>query len=163
MKPVQGWLPSQLASEMLDSASFRAPAETGGILMGYWTAAGGDVVVTDLVGPGQRAVHERNRFVPDHKDQQQGIEAIYEGSGRITTYLGDWHSHPSESAFLSPDDRRTLIRIARTPSARALRPMMVIVAGGGTDDWSFGMWVLYRESLLLWPRWKVLSAAIRFF
>jgi len=43
----------------------------------------------------------------------------YEQSGRLDTYLGDWHTHPGAvSGGLSWKDRACLKRIVRTPSER---------------------------------------------
>ena len=105
------------------------PFETGGLLLGYVPpAASSDVVVTGLVGPGPDAVHLADRFEPDSPWQTDELERAYKASGRRTTYVGDWHSHPHGGAYLSLTDYRTLFRISRDPAARLRRPTMVVAA-----------------------------------
>src|SRR5690606_33938556 len=87
------------------------------------------MVVRASVGPGPRAVHRRRGFVPDHVYHELETARIYADSGRVWSYLGDWHSHPSGTLVLSRTDRRTLARIARAPDARVPKPLMIVLAG----------------------------------
>lgn len=102
-----------------------SPKETGGVLMGYWSDR--DVVLTDIIGPGPKAVHRRYSFTPDSKWQENEIARIYEESGRVITYLGDWHSHPYGTQELSIKDLVTLLRVAIHKPARAPKPIMGIL------------------------------------
>lgn len=107
--------------------------------MGYWTKD--DVVITDVVGPGPNAFHDKHRFYPDSQYQERRVAEIYEQSGRLSTYLGDWHTHPGGSARLSRRDRRTLRAIGRSPDARCDRPVMLVLAGQ-EDNWVVAVWRL---------------------
>lgn len=104
--------------------------------MGYFN--GVDVVITDWIGAGPSAKHETASFEPDYDYQEREVAKIYHASGRVTTYLGDWHSHPGGGLTLSRTDRRTLERIANHPAARARRPLMMILSGRA--PWRFGIW-----------------------
>lgn len=97
------------------------------MLAGYRTANGADVVVTNVLGPGPGAFHGRHRFHPDSAFHTSEIERIYWNSGRVVTYLGDWHTHPHGPAFLSWTDIRTLRRISADPAARAPNALMAIL------------------------------------
>ncbi len=153
MIAIQTWISWELALEMFTMAAQEAPRETGGVLMGYWTSDGSDVVVTHVVGPGAAALHTTTLFVPDHDAHLRQIERIYLQSGRVSTYLGDWHAHPAGGSLLSATDRRTLRRIASTPSARADCPLMGIVARDEEGDWHLAVWILgQRRHLLFGPR-----------
>lgn len=122
---------------MRDEAARRDPHETGGVLLGYW---GEDAaVVADMVGPGPDALHGPNGFVPDAEYQEMEIAQRYETSGRIVTYMGDWHSHPGGSGRVSRLDLRTLHTIAREPAARAPAPIMLVVSDG--DPWKLMAWI----------------------
>lgn len=101
------------------------PKETGGVLMGYWSD--NDVVITNLIGPGPKAVHKRRSFTPDDQWQANEIAKIYNESKRVITYLGDWHSHPYGAPELSIKDLVTLFRVARHKPARAPKPVMGIL------------------------------------
>lgn len=105
--------------------------EVGGVLMGYRSAS--DIVIVDVVGPGPAASLKPRRFVPDARWQNEEIARIYEDSGRIHTYLGDWHTHPGMLPYPSSRDKSTLKKIAESPESRAEEPVMLIL-GTGLED-----------------------------
>lgn len=133
------------AEALADHADEKLPLETGGTLLGYWSD-GDEVLIQDVTGPGPNAVHERHRFVPDHEWQRETIAERYDASGRITTYLGDWHTHPAGGCTPSERDVRTARAIRQEPAARAPRPMMLIL-GGGTDGWRHVLYELQGRRL----------------
>ncbi len=103
------------------------PYETGGMLLGY-EADNGEAVVTAIIGSGPNARHRRFRFAPDANYQQEALETHFMRTDGRETYLGDWHTHPLGRAAPSLLDKRTLARIAYTPSSRTTRPVMLILA-----------------------------------
>lgn len=132
VRPVPGvvWLASSALALMNDEASAKAPLETGGVLMGYRGEESGEPVVTHAIGPGPRAVHDRVAFLPDQIFHVKRIAEIYRASGRRISYLGDWHTHPGGSAYLSECDEATLMLIALNKKARAPQPVMLILCPG---------------------------------
>lgn len=154
------WLARQVLSALVEEASRAAPAETGGVLLGYRAAPDGEPVATHAVGPGPGAIHERHRFVPDHEYQLAEIARLYEESGRRLDYLGDWHTHPGGAAYLSQSDRATLRRIAAARAARASRAVMLILAPG--PDWEPSAW-LGRLSGVCCPRLVALPLRVHVF
>ena len=137
------WIASDARKCIETEAQRRSPLETGGVLMGYWAEDRSGVVITDIVGPGPKAVHRRTSFIPDNVYQEREIERIYKESGRRITYLGDWHSHPDGPMRLSVLDRLTQLRIGMHQSARAPRALMAVIAGG--RPWTLGVWQLVRR------------------
>lgn len=147
LKPVHVFLPPAVAGQLECEAESHAPAETGGMLLGYrGDEAPHAIQVTCLVGPGPEAVHAPHRFEPDGEWQDARIARAYERSGRVVTYLGDWHSHPGGSARPSRTDRQTARRIARTHAARARRPLMLIL-WGRPGDWALTAYQWRRRRL----------------
>lgn len=130
------WLPERLSAELRREAAITYPQETGGVLMGY--ESGADLVVTCVIGPGPKAIHGRNSFVPDYDFQEAEIARVYGESKRASTYLGDWHTHPRGSDSLSDADRKTLKAISNCAEARIEKPVMVIL--WGSDRWSITAW-----------------------
>jgi hypothetical protein len=59
---------------------------------------------------------------------------VYRDSGRVVTFLGDWHSHPHGLPLPSATDVETAGRTAANERARAPRPLMVIL-GRDDDEW----------------------------
>ncbi|KRR18654.1 hypothetical protein CQ14_39420 [Bradyrhizobium lablabi] len=145
------WLSSRVMHSMAECARDLSPLENGGILLGW--RSGEDRIIVDLRGPGPLALHGRHCFLPDHKWQVAEINHAFEASGGDLDYLGDWHSHPYGVAEMSCLDSATLLQIAR----RVSEPLMLIVAGSGTD-WSPRCWKgqvvrsLLRRRLLATPQ-----------
>lgn len=123
------WIPRGIQQHLEKLARDWEPLEVGGVLAGYWNDQA--AVVTDFVGPGEDAQHDRYTFVPDDEYHATEIARLYSASNGATIYLGDWHTHPSGLARLSPLDKGTLRRIANAPEARCPNPLMVLLAGSG--------------------------------
>lgn len=127
-------VPERVVAAMRREAERSYPRESGGVLLGYIDAEDAkQIEVLKQIGPGPDARHEPHRFEPDGEWQAQLIAATYENSGRIVTYLGDWHSHPRGGRKPSGLDRSTARKIAGSPAARAPHPMIVILHGGPTE------------------------------
>jgi integrative and conjugative element protein (TIGR02256 family) len=114
--------------------------------MGYWAEP--DVVITDAIGPGPKAVHYPMGFLPDAEYHEKEVARIYERAERISTYLGDWHTHPCGSTRLSRRDRRTMKRIACSAEARCPKPLMAVFAGG-KREWKTDVWRFNRTGFLI--------------
>jgi integrative and conjugative element protein (TIGR02256 family) len=134
------WVRDRVVTAMTAEASSRYPLETGGVLMGYWSGSD-DLIVTHAIGAGPSAQHHRETFNPDSAWQTEEIARHYSASGRVETYLGDWHSHPGHDGFgLSRRDRATLLRIATDPAARAPVALMAVMVGE-PEDWHVAAWL----------------------
>lgn len=89
-----------------------APLETGGLLLGW--RDGNDRIVAGLIGAGDKAVHSRQSFEPDHEFQVKELNKVFTRTNGDLDYLGDWHTHPAGHVAMSWRDRRTLRKIGRT-------------------------------------------------
>lgn len=127
------WIAKDVFERMIELVVEKFPRETGGMLLGY-EANNGEAVVTAIIGPGPNAKHSRFRFKPDADFQQQELNRHFFDSAGKETYLGDWHSHPGGSSRLSLLDKRTLHRIAATPTSRTVHPIMLVI-GGQLGSW----------------------------
>lgn len=133
-------------------AERRYPNETGGVLLGFADPDDDEQIqLIAQIGPGPKASHEAFRFEPDSEWQQQRITEAYEQSGRVLTYLGDWHSHPRGGKMPSSLDRETAKKIARCAEARAPHPLILIVYGE-PESWQI---VAYRRQ-----RWKLREVTV---
>lgn len=129
-------------------ARARRPLESGGILMGYWLRPG-EVVITTATRPGREAQHYRSRYEPDAQHDAEAIARSYAASGRLHTYLGDWHSHPDAAPRPSRLDRATMAVIARHADARAAVPVMLIVRP--SEATSMSVWTRTHRARVLPP------------
>ena len=122
------WVPEPVFERIVAEADEWAPLETGGALMGYESRDG--LVIMDLVGAGPNAVRRRSEFVPDPEYQLADMARVYEASGRVHTYIGDWHTHPGSLPAPSLKDRRAVWMVSRNAASRCERPLMLIMGGG---------------------------------
>lgn len=127
------WLPRTLGDALDRMAGAWAPLEVGGILLGY--RSGSAWVVTHVAGPGPGARHGPFGFTPDDEFDCDTATRIFNDSGGVSRYLGDWHTHPGGAARLSSIDKRTLRRIARSREAQCPVPLMMVL-GYGDPTWS---------------------------
>lgn len=111
----------------------KSPLETGGMLLGY-VSDSGEVVVTEIIGPGPNAIHGRFRFLPDADYQQEKLTAHHIQTNGVESYLGDWHTHPRGEPLPSRLDKKTLAKIADTPSSGIEKPVMAIL-GCREKEW----------------------------
>lgn len=154
------WISSAVLEFLRREADSAAPLETGGVLLGYWSEAPTSPVVTHVLGPGPQAIHEHDRFVPDYEFHDREVARLYRKSNGGLAYIGDWHSHPGNPGYLSKSDYATLCRIAASPTARAPRPLMVILAFG--PAWEPVVWAARIKRILLLRKftieqWNVLA------
>lgn len=152
--PVLVWLSETDAEQIRTDADHFYVRETGGTLMGYW-ADGHQAVVTKLIPAGPKAHHGLHNFKPDQQWQLEAIARHYESSARKDTYLGDWHTHPdTEVPTLSWTDRACLRAIIRTPQARNMYPIMMLVCGSLSD------WTLHPKVCRLVRRYRLFDRIV---
>ncbi len=141
------WIARPVLTDIFARAKDKAPLETGGMLLGYEGVDPCELVVTQTIEAGPNAVEQKEAFAPNGPWQREELAAVYASSGRITTYLGDWHSHPAGTALPSPKDLRTAKRVARSRAARASRPLTIILMCDDEKGW---LAAAYRYS-----RWRL--------
>lgn len=130
------WLPSWAMDTMIEDAERWEPQETGGALVGYEITGG--AVITDLVDAGPEAVREASAFTPDADYQLAEIGRLYTASGRVNTYIGDWHTHPDASPAYSRVDLAAMKTVSRSAESRCAFPLMLIL--GGKEKWDLIAW-----------------------
>lgn len=108
---------------------------------------GWHVVVTHIVGPGQRATHKRNRFWRDGQHAKCELDRIYAKTGGVSDYIGEWHSHPV-SGPPSRVDQKTMRRISLNPAYAISTPILVIVQHDSSNEaWSLSVFMFSNRSL----------------
>ncbi len=163
----QVWISHDVLDRVKDEAQNKAPLETGGILIGYISEDDDHVVVTDMAGPGPQAKHRKWKFRPDYIFHQDELSLIFDESEGTLTYLGDWHSHPATSPYLSFLDKRALRNIARFPDNYIGRPIMLVLGGDdnrNTINWTPYVWrISPLKRRLLWSAWEYIPLEITVF
>lgn len=127
---------SRMRAEVRRGARLRGPKiETGGLLLGQIDDACGCIWIDDVSGPPPDSLLSAVHF--DH-----GVEGVNEQvayhrsrSGRLTTFVGMWHSHPFGQAKPSETDEYG-IRSLVTPLANSPSRALIVIIGGDHVTWT---------------------------
>lgn len=86
-------------------ATCTAQPERGGILIGSYR--GPHIEVTDYTEPGPKDLAGLSSFTRVDGQHQLAATDAWRRSNNTTTYVGEWHSHPSGPPHPSDLDRQT--------------------------------------------------------
>jgi integrative and conjugative element protein (TIGR02256 family) len=136
------WIGRSLLEFIESEAVKWSTLETGGVFAGYCVRD--EIVVTQVVGPGPNAMHKATMFIPDYQFHNREIARIFKESNGREYYLGDWHTHPNSTAYLSGMDKETLEEIGNYKRNRIFKPIMLVMA---TNPINVGVWIYHRHSI----------------
>lgn len=140
------WIQQEHIEFIWKECHFWFPKETGGLLMGF--VSDSNFWITNIVGPGPKAKHESYSYTPDNDFHEDEMARIYHASGRTHTYLGDWHTHPNNGAYLSNRDKKTLKNISENELCRLPKPLMLILS---TKPIEFKAWIYAPRAIISCP------------
>ena len=87
--------------------------ETGGPMVGY-CRSDATLVITDVAGPGPRAICRMNSVTIDGQHSQQFCDQVFKATDGFCDYVGVWHCHPSLSLRPSQGDETAMKLMANT-------------------------------------------------
>jgi hypothetical protein len=107
--------------------------ETGGILVGRYTADELTAVVSEALPPPKDSAHGRSWF---HRGVAglRGLLVKRWESQVHTYYIGEWHYHPANVVEPSGDDLAQMYGINADPRYRCRQPVMLIVGQARNGD-----------------------------
>lgn len=138
---------------LLDWCADAGAIETGGILVGRYTARHDCALVTDVLS----APHDSRRGPTWFQRGIVGLQAVLDRvwGQRRDFYVGEWHFHPFASPTPSPTDHTQMAAIAASASWKCPEPVLLIVGGNPRGSWSASAMVTTksgeRASLLQEP------------
>jgi len=110
----------------------RLPAETGGVLIGYFDVLHRRVYVVDALPAPDDSHERRDAFVRGCAGLPDAVRAIEARTGGQVSYVGEWHSHPDGAGVgRSNDDCELLRQISEEVRADGWPGVMMIV---GPDE-----------------------------
>ena len=115
------------AVQQMDRECVQAKAvETGGVLVGHYTADESTAIITEALQPPKDSARGRSWF---HRGVAglRGLLANRWEHQRRTYYVGEWHYHPSSIVEPSGDDLAQMHSINADPRYRCREPIMVII------------------------------------
>jgi integrative and conjugative element protein (TIGR02256 family) len=116
--------------------------ETGGILIGRYTAAHDCALVTGVLGPPPDSRGGRTWFDRGVGGLQALLDRVW--GQRRDFYLGEWHYHPFAAPGPSGKDYKQMNEIAATVSWKCPEPVLVIVGGDPRGAWRASAMVTTR-------------------
>ncbi|WP_287880652.1 ThiF family adenylyltransferase [Aquitalea sp.] len=108
------------------------PNETGGILVGYHDFNHNHLFVVDALPapPDSKATH--TSFERGNVGLKEKLTTYYHCSQGQVSYLGEWHTHPADSAP-SSQDQETLVGLSKTLAPDGVPSVMIIVGAEEGD------------------------------
>jgi len=129
-KKIQITITKDSLSFMQDLVSENSSIETGGVLAGEIDDSG-NLIITNVSGPGPNAIKTEFKFEKDVKFCQNFLDGIYLESNQKIVYVGEWHSHPNSNNNPSSRDIASLSEIAIQSNYLTERPAMIIFSNSG--------------------------------
>lgn len=103
------------------------PNETGGILLGFVDFKLKTIMLVLAMNAPEDSLSSPYGFIRGTKGLQEQLDECHRRTANIVSYIGEWHSHPTDcSASLSVDDDFQL-RFLTDVMARDGRPVMVLI------------------------------------
>lgn len=113
--------------------SERLPAETGGVLVGYFDVVHRNVYIVDALPAPHDSEEREDAFIRGYAGLQNEICGIEARTGGQINYVGEWHSHPDGAEIaMSEDDCKLLQQIAEEVRADGWPGVMMIVGANQT-------------------------------
>lgn len=100
--------------------------ETGGILMGQYSAKLDVAVIKTITGPPSDSRSGRTWFNRGVKGLKKMIDRFWE---QKNYYLGEWHFHPNAKPIPSQQDKKQMRSIAVSKEYNCPEPILLIVGG----------------------------------
>lgn len=117
---------------MLGAASLAGRKETGGILVGHYSAYLDRAIVETATGPPSDSQAFAASFIRGVSGLRRLLLKAWRGGNY---YLGEWHFHPFASPDPSPTDILQLVTFARDPGYQCPNPVLVIIGGDPVGAW----------------------------
>lgn len=115
---------NKIVQEIQKKAFEALPNETGGFLVGKYSADNNTAIVSLVLTP-VKIISGPTCF----QRETEGMESVWDELYKEgLVYLGEWHSHPNGSSMYSVTDKKALTNIARSETVLINNPIMMIVS-----------------------------------
>ena len=126
-------LPAVVLARILRACHRADKVETGGILVGYYTAELDRAIVTTASLAPRDSRAGPTWFERGVCGLQGWLQRAWRAKGQF--YLGEWHYHPHASATPSSIDVRQMAEFALSPELRCPEPVLLIIGGDPPAAW----------------------------
>ena len=148
-------LSAPIRASLLGQCKRAGNVETGGILIGHYSALGDQAVITGISGPPRNSVARRRSFVRGLQGLQRLLNRAWR---RDEYYLGEWHSHPLAEPTPSHADASQMVAFSSDPQLRCSEPVLVVVGGDPESRGELWVGVVVRGGLHQLEEWTPKAA-----
>lgn len=135
-------IPSKCLNRVRNLCIEAGDVETGGILVGTYESASKARVIS-ATDPPRDSVQGPTIF---HRGTEHVDEWLREARDSLgIRYLGEWHSHPSDSAAASRPDQIEMNTIASNEDYHCPDPILLVVGENPRQDFSANAYVFHRD------------------
>jgi [CysO sulfur-carrier protein]-S-L-cysteine hydrolase len=134
----------KLLGKLLEEGKKHYPNEFGGFLIGYYSNNNRHLKITDSILPAKYR-YSRSNFERVAEGIEEQLYKIY-SENPSKFYIGEWHTHPNNSAIPSPTDISSICTIANMLDSCLKNPILLII-GDIQNQVEFCFYVLFNNKL----------------
>lgn len=134
-------LKREVYDEMIYYSGKANPNETGGVLIGYYSADQITASILHITPPPRHSTHQKYSFHRSSTGLKKILDSMWD-QGQY--YLGEWHYHPNASAEPSNTDLKQMVVISKNKNLKCPEPILIIV-GGSSKGWEISASVFTNE------------------
>ena len=108
------------------------PYETGGILIGNYSADQISANIFQITSPITNSRRSKNNFRRGSVGLKNILDSMW---NQGLYYIGEWHYHPNSSSSPSNIDKNQMIILSQDKNLKCPEPILMIV-GGRTENWN---------------------------
>lgn len=140
-------LPAHLQEEIRSECERSCDDETGGIVIGYYSADRATAHVVEVTPPPADSRRSRLWFLRGVQGLRALLRRRWDRDGHY--YTGEWHYHPDAAPNPSPFDVEQMKEIAEDPAYSCTSPLLLILGGDPRGEWSIRAYVFVGEQGLV--------------
>lgn len=127
-----------LRTKIRDMREKGLPKETGGVLLGYFNMPNDTVYVVDAMPAPPDSERGSGEFIRGVEGLEGAVEEANRRTGKVVTYVGEWHSHPRGVVPLpSSWDIDLMVHLATLLHQDGL-PALMLIVGDSREQWLIG-------------------------
>lgn len=120
------------------------PYETGGVLVGNYSADQTTANIIQITLPPKESRHHKFSFHRRTIGLMQFLDSMW-NQGQY--YLGEWHYHPNSSPIPSNTDLKQMSTLSKSSKLKCPEPIMIII-GGSTKEWKISAGIYVNDKYI---------------
>ncbi len=134
----------KLLNDLFEEGKQHYPNEFGGFLIGYYSSDHKHLRITDSILPVKYKSSQYN-FERSTEGIEEQLRKLYD-EAPSQFYVGEWHTHPNNSAIPSSTDISAIYTIVNMPNSCIKNPVLLIIGYNKTQV-DFGFYVFFNKKL----------------